>query len=237
MNARTGSPGTHYAISNASGSTTGFSSDYNFLANATTSTLGSWAGTSVTFATWKSDQSATSGDSHSTTAQAASSGTSSYPTTVTPDIWNNNVSPPVFDINLSSSAYQYVLSSGTSVAPTVTTDIHGTTRAVSPNQPTIGSDEIPSCSGYPGVATVHASPSSLCGGSGTSALSLSGVAPSSGFSYRWFSSTTSNSGPWSIAAERPPAAPTPLQLSMLPRGIIAILFAQEILHLPLWTLL
>src|SRR5438270_6461690 len=54
------------------------------------------------------------------------------------------------------------------------------------------------CSGAPPVATVTASPSSLCKGSGTSTLSLTGLIDTIGLTYQWYYSTVSGGGPWTV---------------------------------------
>jgi len=51
------------------------------------------------------------------------------------------------------------------------------------------------CSGTPAAGNVTASLSTICGGSGSTALSLNGAASGFGISYQWQSSA-SNSGPW-----------------------------------------
>jgi hypothetical protein len=56
---------------------------------------------------------------------------------------------------------------------------------------------IPPCAGTPAISTANPSPSSLCA-SGTSNLSLTGLAINSGYTYQWYSSNTSNTGPWSL---------------------------------------
>lgn len=56
---------------------------------------------------------------------------------------------------------------------------------------------IPPCAGTPATATATPSPASLCA-TGTSNLSLSGLAINSGYTYQWYSSTTSATGPWTL---------------------------------------
>lgn len=51
------------------------------------------------------------------------------------------------------------------------------------------------CSGTPAAGNITASLSTICGGSGNTALSLNGAASGLGISYQWQSSA-SNSGPW-----------------------------------------
>ena len=196
LNARTGggalSP--HYAIYNARAN--GWSADNNFLAAPDLTKLAYWGAAAVDFSNW---QSSSSGDFNSTAvlATAATATGSNFNTSVFGnDLFVNMNTDLHIKSNPAYGQYPFHHIAGRGKAVGITTDIDNNARltGVSPSGPSIGAQEIASCSGMPPASTANAVATTICGGT-TTTVWLSGLPFASRFVYQWHSSTTGGA-PW-----------------------------------------
>jgi hypothetical protein len=164
INTRTGG-GSHYAIVNATGTSTGWTSDYNNLYTANAATLGLWGTTSTDFATWKT-----------TSGQDANSKnvTVTFTNVATGDLHLSGASTT--DVNLNGSP-----------VTGITIDYDSETRSAT--TPKMGADEPVPC--VAPVITTNPTTQSVCAGN---SVTLTAAATGTSVGYQWRKNTVAITG-------------------------------------------
>jgi hypothetical protein len=180
INSRTGNPtasSLHYCIDNTSSNpSTGWSSNYNYIAGSEPNNVGFWGSQNRTFAQWLSSSSDDANSLNSSITTGNSNATATNINELFIGAVNGNLrintTPPNAPYPLS-----FVDSTGTPLA-SVTTDIDGEVRSTT--RPDIGADEIINCQAV--VVNTQPTPNNICEGSNTFfTVAATGI----GLTYQW----------------------------------------------------